>query len=259
MEEKRKSLKPLIYYTLTLLLGILLGFSIFYMLEYTGTTTLLEQEAATESSDTDTEQAKEEEPTPLSTTNTFAGTYVSAELPVGWTIVEYTNNTGSDTLMDGTTYFGLVGMKIFNHSNTEMFYIKAMDGIGGREGCDTVYQFTDSDQAYIDHGNDWTLESGITPTNVIDLTTSTYTEYEVLDWEVRRVGSELYRNMNPNLPGFNPACGMDKILTITNLAYYRDIEGGTTSGNTYSMEISDTVDTTQLEMLDEVLESLSVN
>ena len=162
-------------------------------------------------------------------------------------------------LVGGTTYSGLVGLKIFNNNDVEMFRLKAVDGIGGTEGCETVYRFSDSDQAYLDHGNDWTLATGVVPSNVINLTTSTYTEYNLLGWEVRRVASDLYRNMNSNLPGFNPACGIDVHLKITNLAYNRQTPAGITSGNTYYMSISSTVDTTQLEELDGVLQSLSVN
>jgi len=244
---------------LLFLLGLILGFSLFYFLESTSTTTFLKQDTASQSSESTTEETQETQNSPTPTITTFTGTYISGERPTGWSIVEYTDNSGSDMIMEQTTYSGLVGLKVFNENSVKMFHLNAVDGVGGVQGCDTVYQFSDSDQAYIDHGSDWTLQSGIVPSTVVDLTNATYTEYELLGWEVRRVGDTIYRNMNSNLPGFNPACGVDINFTISNLTYYRTLSGETTSGNIYYMEISDTVDQSQLEQLDDVLESLTVN
>lgn len=257
--KAKSNLLPVLVILQTFVILVLAGLLIY---QNRSSIPFLAQFASESGEDSNTDTQVEEDVQPDTTTPTlsaYTGTYISGELPENWSIVEYTDNTGSNMLMGGTTYSGLVGLKIFNENDTEMFHIKAVDGIGGTEGCDTVYEFSDSDQAYIEHGNDWTLETGIVPTTVVDLTDSTYTEYELLGKEVRRVDSELYRNINPNLPGFNPACGIDVHLTITNLAYYRQTTAGTTSGNTYYMAISDTVDTTQLELLDAVLESLTVN
>lgn len=260
VKPKKSLLLPLVVLQ-TLIIVLLSAFLIYQnwsSLPFSDVLQLVVKDDGTETEE-ETKTPDTSAPATATTTSPYAGTYLSGVLPTGWRIVEYTNNTGSDMLMDGTVYSGLVGLKVFNQNDVEMFHIKAVDGIGGTEGCDTVYRFSDSDQAYIDHGNDWTLATGIVPSNVVDLTNSTYTEYELLGWEVRRVGDDLYRNMNPNLPGFNPACGIDVHLTITNLAYYRQTPNGPAMANTYYMAISDTVDSSQLEELDEVLESLSVN
>jgi len=260
VEDKKSTISNLILYFGILLIGGLSGALLLYFLESTNTTTFFKQESASKTENEDsTQELDKDETNPSTTTNPFTGTYISGVLPTNWEIVEYTDNTGSDMIMEQTAYSGLVGLKIFNENNIEMFHLKAVDGIGGTAGCDTVYEFSDSDQAYINHGNDWTLEVGTIPSTVVDLTNSTYSEYEILGWEVRRVESELYRNMNSNLPGFNPACGIDVNLTIQNLAYNRVISGGLTQGNTYYIGISDTVESSQLEQLDDVLESLSVN
>jgi hypothetical protein len=252
MEEFKRSYPRWIFYILLLLFGFILGILTLYMLEYTGTTTLIQRESESEPTDIEEETDTDLEAEEISELASFTGDYVTANLPEDWSIVEYTDNTGSDILIDGVIYSGLVGLKIFNENDVEMFYIKAVDGIGGVLGCSEVYEFADSSTNYLAHGNDLANEVGTIPTSTVDLTTSSYSELSVLGWDVRRVGSTLYRNMQDSEPGFNPACGIDKYLSISSLGYT-----GTVAGDSYEWGISDTAVSTQLDILDDVLESLA--
>jgi cytoskeletal protein RodZ len=68
----------------------------------------------------------------------FAGTVVTATLPEGWSMKEYFNGQGSEYLVEGVTYTGLTGIKIFNADNTDVFHLSAVNGIGF-EGCSEYY------------------------------------------------------------------------------------------------------------------------
>lgn len=215
------------------------------------------QEDGDEYAELDTTTATE---TAADTTTTFEGIYISAELPQGWTIVEYNDENGSNMIMSGITYSGLVGLKVFNANNDEMFYLKAVDGIGGLAGCDEVYEFSDTDPAYLADGNDTTSSSGITPT-VVDLTAETYSEYDIFNHSVRRIERFLYRDAYDSLyTGFNPGCGIDtSFFEVTSLGYDRVIAGVSETGTTYTWEIPSSAPLSDLETLDDVLENLSVN
>lgn len=257
MNEKSGFLKWVICF-LIFILGLILGALLLYFLETTDTTALISGNMGDSSSEEEAEATQSKtDTTPLAVTTTYTGTHTTAELPNGWTIVEYTDNTGSDMLMGGTTYSDLVGLKVFNPANDEMFFIKAVDGIGGLAGCDETFEFTDTDASYLVTGNDFTGTMGVTPT-VVDLTAETYTEYELLGFDVRRIERTLYRDMyDTEVSGFNPACGIDEaFLTITTLGFSRPISGVADSSYTYSWGIPNIAPIADLEELDLILESL---
>jgi hypothetical protein len=263
-EKTPKSFPVWILNLLIFIFGIAIGAGALFLLETNGYTNLIELCNTTGTAQEDetkaTDEGSETEVANQAQTTTFEGDYITAELPQGWTIVEYTDENGSDMIMDGMTYSGLVGLKVFNPNSDEMFYLKAVDGIGGLAGCDEVYQFTDSAVAYLGLGNDLTGISGVTPT-IVDLTAQTYSEYTLLGFNIRRIDREIYRDAyDSDYAGFNAGCGIDQfVFELSTLSYERTIAGSVDSGHTYSWEIPSSAPLTDLDTLDDILESLSIN
>lgn len=264
--EKAKTPLNWLSYSLIFIFGLIIGALLLYFLESTNTTHYLssndtsntkDENAPKDNTETNEESANT---TQNVKTTTFTGNYITAELPQGWTIVEYNDKNGSDMIMEGIVYSEFVGLKVFNSSNNEMFYLKAVDGIGGVSGCNEIFKFSDSDNAYIVAGNDFDGTSGVTP-NVIDLTSQNHSEYTLLGFNVRRVDHNIYRDAyNSHYSGFNPGCGIDRnIFQLTSLNYKSVVAGVTQSGHTYSWGIPSNAPLNDLETLDNVLESIVIN
>lgn len=262
MKEK-KSNKALIW-IVAIFLSISAGvLATLLLIKYTsfassfiGTAEDAQQEQAEDATDTaDAEATETQNATP--TTETWTGDYLTATVPTDWYIVEYTTEAGSDMLMDGTSYSGLVAFRVFDENDTEMFYTKGVDGIGGTLGCDNTYDFGDTSANYLAHGNDLTNLVGTTP-SVVDMTSATYVEYMLLGQLVRRVGTDIYRDAYPTESGFNTACGIDGgFVELTSLGHTRTLSGVTDTNYTYAWQIIGTPSAAELLELDSVLESLT--
>jgi hypothetical protein len=185
----------------------------------------------------------------------FTGKYVTATLPEEWTIIEYFDGDGSDILVEGVTYEGLTGLKIFNPDDDTVFALAAVYGIGGIEACNDYYEFPDNSLSYYQEVATAANEIGITP-NIIEVAADTYTEFTLFDLRVRRGGYTLYWDLNSDDPSsFDAACGMNAhIFIFDDLQFSAD---GNSLGN-YQFDLSNSVNEADLLTLDSVLDSLEV-
>jgi hypothetical protein len=184
------------------------------------------------------------------TTTSFTGTYVTAELPEGWTIVEYTDGEGSDMLVE-QPYTGLTGLKVFTPDSVEAFSLRAVDGIGGIDACGEYYQFPDDNPSYLSDMQDLATDVGmdltITPFGAGD-----YTEFELFGIPVRRVGYDLYKDRYPGNEFFEAACGINEFMQIDQLTF----TGGSYESHTYGESIGGLLNNGELLTLDGILASI---
>lgn len=209
-----------------------------------------EETETTEVEETEeTEEGEEEEELSM-----WEGTYVTAELPEGWTITEYYDGDGSEMLVDGPTYAGLTGLTVNNPEGVTVFKLEGVQGIGGPDSCENYYQFSDSGEDYY---NDIVANSalvGVTPT-VVEIAEGDYTESSLFGLELRRAGYNIYWNKSEDEGVFNAACGIEgRILSLDTLTFDTD---GTATGS-YQFTVVSTATATELGTLDEILHSLEV-
>lgn len=196
--------------------------------------------------DEESEDSEEE------TLTEYEGDYLSASLPEGWTIVEYLDGTGTDMLTTGVAYFGLTGVELIAPSGTPVFTLEAVYGVGGPDGCNEYYEFSDSSAAYYNDIVAVSAESGIVPT-VVPIADGDYVEYEFFERTVRRSGSTLYWDYSDGDAFFNAACGINfRFMAIDPLNY---IAGGVAM-SAYQFTISPLATEAELETMDTILESM---
>ena len=226
---------------------------------------ILEEEIEDEAEEK--EEEKTEEKVEKSQTTEYSGDYISAEIPQGWEIIEYEDGYGSDALMEMTDYYGLTGISISTDSGDEILKVYAVMGIGGRNLCSTVAQFSDTPQAYIGEINQRTTDFniGVTPPEpmpvVVQIADEDYTAFNFVDFRVRRVETDLYWNDldNDNANEFHPLCGLDAgVLAFESLTFDYDSGFGVEEGNSYSVEIVGQPSEADLLLLDSVMESIEV-
>jgi len=224
---------------------------------------ILEEEIEEEEVEEQEEEMEEEE----IELSTYLGDYMTAELPLGWEIIEYEDGYGSDALMEMTDYEGLTGISISTDNGDEILKVYAVMGIGGTNLCSTVAQFSDTPQAYIDEINQRTTDFnvGTTPQEpmpvVVQIGDEDYTAFEFIDFRGRRVGTDLYWNDldNDNANEFHPLCGLDAaVLNFETLSFIYDSGFGTEEANLYSVEIVGQPSEADLLLLDSVMDSIEV-
>ncbi|MFA7628353.1 MAG: hypothetical protein WCY37_03020 [Candidatus Dojkabacteria bacterium] len=226
---------------------------------------ILEEEIEEEAEEK--EEEKTEEKVEKSQTTEYSGDYISAEIPQGWEIIEYEDGYGSDALMEMTDYYGLTGISISTDSGDEILKVYAVMGIGGRDLCSTVAQFSDTPQTYIGEINQRTTDFnvGTTPQEpmpvVVQIADEDYTAFNFVDFRVRRVETDLYWNDldNDNANEFHPLCGLDAgVLAFESLTFDYDSGFGVEEGNSYSVEIVGQPSEADLLLLDSVMDSIEV-
>lgn len=135
---------------------------------------------------------------------------LSATVPTGWTIVEYSDNTGMKYAVSDVTYSGVTGFDILKNGSV-FFSLKGVDGVGGGP-CMDVDKFSDTDPAYITQlTNDLMNATGDTLT-VSDLSAQNHTDVTLLGIGIRRVGSTYYLNTSADPSKFNTGCGIEKTI-----------------------------------------------
>jgi hypothetical protein len=266
--------------TLLVLLGIVLisagaygGYYFSKMQEASDEGTSTEEESQTEE-DFDAEEVEEEETSEEededeeeenSLSSEYLGTHIEAQLPEGWQIIEYENGAGSDMLMSETDYTGLTGLSILTDDDEEVFQLYAVMGIGGIDICSNVAKFTDTPQSYIDEVNDLTVEynnSVLDPEPmpvVTQIADGGYTEFELIDFRGRRVGTDLYWNDldNESLDEFHPLCGLAaSVLSFETLTFDYDSGYGADVGTSYGVKVVGEPDEADLILLDSVMSSI---
>ncbi|MBD3281031.1 hypothetical protein GF389_05980, partial [Candidatus Dojkabacteria bacterium] len=150
----------------------------------------------------ETEEVEEE-------TTEFVGTYVSGDLPDGWTITEYEDGAGGYGLLADGVYEGLTAITVSNPASEEVFKIELVNGIGGTGECSQVYQFADTEASYVQDQQD--LAFGLSGTNppVVNLAGQDYIEFSLFGMEGRFLGNDVYWNVaDASSNHFNPACNM---------------------------------------------------
>lgn len=163
----------------------------------------------------------------------YVGKFVTASLPKEWTIKEIEVADTNQLLTENVDYSGLIRLELY-YKDKIAFDLKAVDGIGIMDVCNTVYSFQDTDTNYIEKrkqdfigyskaGDEQKLESEILKDfKVKDL--RDYTSFPFLDKEVRRVGYNLYWKSNSDPKFFNPECGpYSSFLRFNEITFTRSV------------------------------------
>jgi len=196
------------------------------------------------------DQEQEEDNTEeKSSFTTYEGSVLSAITPEGWTIVEYMDGDGTDMLVDGLTYTGLTGLKIFNGSDTILEMI-AVSGIGFI-GCPKLPIFDDSSEEYLEEQQGYNEISG-TDLVTYDYTNTEYSDFKWFGKDFRRVNTTLYFDTVEDDEYFQPQC-QGGLVTVPGFSF-EDSDGY--EGVAYFYGIMEDATDEQLEMLDGILASM---
>jgi len=199
-----------------------------------------------------TEEKKTDDTTAAAATTTFTGTTVTATLPTGWTMQEYYDGQGTEYLSEGPNYEGLTAIKIFNASNTQMFYLQAVNGIGFA-GCSEYYAFADDNPAYRAQAQASADEIG-DPMTIVNFSSMPYVQYEVFGRTVRRIATKIYLDDEEGNNYFEAPC-FNVVVTFEGLSY--------TDEDSYQYEayfygFNTTITGEELLKVDDILKSMEV-
>jgi hypothetical protein len=200
------------------------------------------------------ESCAEEEPeTEESTTTTFEGEVITAELPEGWNIIEYFDGDGTESLPDSEmTYEGLTALDIVNPENKQVFSLQAVSGIGFI-GCPEYAVFDDDNEAYrFEQEN--TMDGLGEELNTIDYTDTEYSEFELLGVTFRRIDDKYYYDTQEGNNYFEPPC-VAGLLTLEGL-YFTDEDGNIYESYFYGA--TEDATSADLPVVDEILESIEL-
>jgi len=189
----------------------------------------------------------------------FDGTYIQAELPENWSIAEYDDENGMEIGVMDDGYNGLTGFDINNFEGKTIFQFRGVNGVGDSGLCSEIFQFSDTDQDYVQRKVDaWNEYGDKYEAKVLDLSVDSYTESTLFDRVYRRIGDTFYWKHIDSPEGiFNPECGMWS-------AYVFFQATGITLVGAYPLEIfsaniiSDNVQDNDLVLLDNVLKSIQI-
>lgn len=184
-------------------------------------------------------------------TLTFKGQTISAAIPSTWSIKEYYNGDGTTYLSEGPTYSGLTGIEIFNASNTELFHLSAVNGIGS-EGCGEYYAFKDDNPTYKAQMQSLADEIG-SSMHVNDFSNTTYTEFDWLGADTRRIGTKLYLDEQTGDNYFEASC-FNAVISLPGL-YFTDKETNP-KYESYFYGYSSTITNDELLKIDDILKSM---
>ena len=212
----------------------------------------MEEEAATEEETLDLEETITDLLDDLGEedTTTITGEYMTAEVPDDWTVVEYTNGNGTDMLVEGTTYTGLTGLKIFNPDDEAVFSMVAVSGIGFI-GCGDYAVFDDDNANYYQEQVDMNDEIGETMTEH-DYTSTDYTEFEWMGTTMRRIDDLYYYDTEEGNNYFEPPC-VPGLITVEGFSF---LDSYDYLGEAYFYGLEDIATIDEYEIVDEILESM---
>lgn len=248
MEPKTKSNSLLIW------ISIILSIIILVLLVYIATVkgyiqiTIPWKTATSENTNTNsTDSSTQTEELTL----TFKGQTIMATLPATWSIQEYYNGDGTTYLSEGPTYSGLTGIKIFNTSNTELFHLSAVNGIGS-EGCSEYYAFKDDNPTYKAEMQSLADVIGDNM-HVNDFSNTTYTEFDWLGTDTRRIGTKLFLDSQAGDNYFEASC-FNAVINLSGL-YFTDKETNP-KYETYFYGYSNAITSDELLKIDAILKSM---
>ncbi|MDD3475114.1 MAG: hypothetical protein PHP08_04450, partial [Candidatus Dojkabacteria bacterium] len=191
------------------------------------------------------------EETEVSEENIYTGEVITATLPEGWSIVEYFDGDGTESLPDmGLAYSGLTALDIINPENKQVFTLQAVSGIGF-EGCPNYPLFDDDSPSYHAEQESASTEMGET-LNTTDYTGSDYEEFEWLGVTFRRIDDKYFYDTKEGNNYFEPPC-VDGLLTLEGL-YFTDEDGYKYEAYFYGPTDDATED--DLVIVDQILESM---
>lgn len=203
-----------------------------------------EEEQTEETDTTQTEQEK-------ATETLYKGTTIQATVPTNWTVEEYYDGDGTDSLPDGTTWEGLTGLKIKKDS-VEKFSVRAVSGIGFI-GCPSYAKFSDYSPAHLAENQSIVDEIGDTM-NILDYTNADYAEFEWLGTTFRRIGFEYFYDEQEGNSYFESPC-VTGVLSIEGLDF-TDSDGN--GGGSYFYGAASGASNTELLTIDEILGSMKL-
>jgi len=184
------------------------------------------------------------------TDEVITGDIVSVTVPEGWTLVEYTNGDGTTMLSGGGTYTGLTGLKIFNPQNENVFSMMAVSGIGFA-GCSDYAKFSDESESYYQEQVSNNTDSGITMEEH-DYTSTVYSEFDWLGTTIRRITDLYYYDTKEGNNYFEPPC-VPGLIVLEGLTF-EDSFGYV--GEAYFYGLEDIAETSEYEIVDDILESM---
>lgn len=181
----------------------------------------------------------------------FQGEYISTNLPLGWSITEYTDGEGTDMLTPGT-YSGLTGLKIFKE-DTEIFYMQAVSGLGFA-GCPNYAKFDDESTTYYQQ---LLVENEVSGEviNITDYTDTAYEEFTLLGLPFRRIGKTYLYDVISGNNYFEPPC-VPSLVAFYDLTLYRAQEGPGSS--TYDYGATDEATPEDLLVVDQILQDIAL-
>lgn len=201
--------------------------------------------------DTDKEEVVEKEKT---TETKYKGEYISAQLPKGWEIKEYTGGDAITTAAKPVQYSGLTNL-IISKDKENIFEMQIVDGIG-LLGCPEYVKFKDFPPAKIQEIEEENKEIEMT-TEYIDYTNTSYSEFTFLGSKVRRVENRLFSDMDDTDNYFNPGClGVIYLEDISATANSNSDQTISYKINIYQATIPGNQTEDTLKELDKVLESI---
>jgi len=237
--------KPLILILIIIIFALLLITGVFFAYQSGRLNNSLNIQKQQEEEKLPEEQLEDE------TSITFKGETVSALVPDGWTIEEYYDGEGSDSLVEGVTYNGFTGLRI-NNGTKEVFSVRAVSGIG-IIGCPMYAKFSDYNPIHLAENQSIANEVDETM-NITDYTTAQYTEFKWLDKTLRRIGTGYFYDDVPNNEFFEAPC-MQGLITLTGFQF---VDSSGYKSNAYFFGAVENATEEELLMVDEILESIKL-
>lgn len=179
----------------------------------------------------------------------FEGDTVRALQPAGWTIEEYYDGEGTESLVEGTTYEGLTGLKI-KKNGVEKFSIRAVSGIGF-VGCPMYAQFADYNPSHLALQESMAEEIG-EPMNITDYSDSEYEEFEWLGKTFRRIGETYFYDEEEGNNYFEAPC-VSGLLVLEGFTF---MDSNGYLGEAYFYGAAEGTSEEDLLLIDSILESM---
>ena len=196
-----------------------------------------------------TEEQEEEDPTVMNVT--IEGDTIRALVPEGWTVEEYYDGEGTESLVGDVTYEGFTGLKIMN-GNKEVFSLRAVSGIGFI-GCPMYAKFEDYSPEHLTENQSMANEIGETM-NITDYSTAEYIQFEWLDRTFRRINQNYFYDDIPNNEFFEAPC-MQGVVTFSGLQF---VDSFGYTGTAYFFGADENATSEELLIVDEILESMEL-
>ena len=213
----------------------------------------IEDEDIVDTEDDETGEEDVETENEEDTNTTFIGDVITAQLPEGWSIIEYFDGEGTESLPDmGLDYEGLTAIDIISPDNRQVFTIQAVSGIGFA-GCPNYALFDDDSESYRFEQESASNDMGET-LNITDYTGQDYEEFEFLGVTFRRIDDKYFYDMREGNNYFEPPC-VEGLLTLEGL-YFTDSDGFKYEAYFYGPTEDATED--DLPIVDQILESIEI-